>query len=1326
MSSEDIVFQALEFIGKDSFEEFEINGEVRRKNKGYVVQVHGLTADGKTVCANISGFQPYFYVEIPETLDTRQFRKDFKDAVKDSFTNQNHKKQINISEAKFKTMYDFTNDKEINVFQLCSESKSIWQKLKNLFLDSHCEPIDFKVNNIANKFSVYEANIDPMLRLFHARGISPSGWIRLKDSMPIDSEDLVADHYVEVDVSDVGSEAVVAAAPFKIISWDIECMSSHGDFPVPKKDYRKVAREVIEGKLTMEDIYEELPIALGCKDTKHFSKIYLKQPLINLDKLNKEDTKNKIQAVLKSTEKNEFKTDKLTAIFDKCLPAIEGDQSIQIGMVMWIQGKPVEKWIYVLGTCDPVASGDDGVSVNTIPCRTEKQMYTAWLEKISEINADILIGYNIFGFDEKYVWDRMEELDMIERGDKKENDTLGTVLGNYLSRVKKEKIHLKEQKLSSAAMGDNKFYIMEMHGRLQIDLLPFVRRNYNLQSYSLDAVSSNFMAGELKGLEQLEDQKIKIISKSTKGLRVGRWVVILDSENDKLSSKMEVVGLTDKEILLRSEQSVDEIKENGFPKFWCMVKDDVSPKDIFRLHRGSATDRATVAKYCLQDCDLVMDLFNKLEVLRTGQAMADVCCVPTGYIYMRGQGIKIESLIFKECKAEGRLIKVLPTQGFDEVVELGNEDDDSEAEKEEEEDSYEGAIVLPPKTGIYLDDPIATLDFASLYPSTIISENISHDTLVWVKDFLPDGSVVIKEGSDKYDNLPNLTYVNIEFDILKNDPLDDRKHPKKIKAGLRIARYVQLPNGQKGTIPKILMKLLAARKSTRKLIETEKDDFKKSLLDCQQNAYKITANSLYGQLGSKVFKVGHVVLAASTTAYGRKQLMYAKSVVEELYIPAVPPAGWKAKIIEEMKAASNERKLMKGSAAHLQAITPAGEEYLRSLSYRDLRTAQKGQQMLESSYFVDNNHGYNKWVKAGKPMSNDETKETRCNATYVDGDTDSVFINFQVPAKGKEALQPVKDLAIESGQVCTQSLKAPHDFEYDKIMWPFCLLSKKRYVGNKYEDDLEKPSMTSMGIVMKRRDNAPIVKVIYGGVIDRILQKHDVIGAFHFVKKVAKELIDGKFGMTKLTITKSLRAEYANPERIAHKVLADRIAARDPGNKPTSSERIGYVYIATPKGQKTPTLQGDRIETPAFIRANKLTPDYAYYIECQISKPIAQVFALVLEKLPGFKKHELPASLPEEKMVKKRQAVAERLLFGDLLRDWKNTQGGQMTIAALFGSTPAPITIPTPVSTPKSTTVKTEKTGSPVVKQEEILSEKKVNKCSKCKKPGHNKSKCPI
>ena len=380
--------------------------------------------------------------------------------------------------------------------------------------------------------------------------------------------------------------------------------------------------------------------------------------------------------------------------------------------------------------------------------------------------------------------------------------------------------------------------------------------------------------------------------------------------------------------------------------------------------------------------------------------------------------------------------------------------------------------------------------------------------------------------------------------------------------------------------------MLKARKTTRKLIETETDDFKKGLLDCQQNAYKITANSLYGQLGSKTFKIRRVCLAASTTAYGRKQLMYAKAVVEDCY--------------------------------------------------------------------------------SGK-------KDKRCDATYVYGDTDSVFINFRVrdpvtgkPIKGKDALPLVKELAIEAGKLCTSSLKAPHDFEYDKIMWPFCLLSKKRYVGNKYEDDLDKPVMTSMGIVMKRRDNAPIVKVIYGGIIDRILHKHDVVGAFEYTKIVAKELIAGKFGMTKLTITKSLRAEYANPERIAHKVLADRIAARDPGNAPTSSQRIGYVYIATPKGKPEPTLQGDKIETPAFITTNKLTPDYAYYIERQISKPVAQVFALVVESLPGFKKSMIPSGLSDDKLVAKRQKVAEQLLFGEILSNWKNKQTGQTDIRSML------------------------------------------------------------
>ena len=94
--------------------------------------------------------------------------------------------------------------------------------------------------------------------------------------------------------------------------------------------------------------------------------------------------------------------------------------------------------------------------------------------------------------------------------------------------------------------------------------------------------------------------------------------------------------------------------------------------------------------------------------------------------------------------------------------------------------------------------------------------------------------------------------------------------------------------------------------------------------------------------------------------------------------------------------------------------------------------------------------------------------------------------------------------------------------------------------------------------------------------------------------------------MDKLIISKSIRSDYKNPKQIAHKVLADRITARDPGNKPASGDRIPYVYIHNPKRG---ALQGDKIETPAIIVENKLKIDYGHYITNQVMKPVQQVFA---------------------------------------------------------------------------------------------------------------------
>jgi DNA polymerase elongation subunit (family B) len=191
-------------------------------------------------------------------------------------------------------------------------------------------------------------------------------------------------------------------------------------------------------------------------------------------------------------------------------------------------------------------------------------------------------------------------------------------------------------------------------------------------------------------------------------------------------------------------------------------------------------------------------------------------------------------------------------------------------------------------------------------------------------------------------------------------------------------------------------------------------------------------------------------------------------------------------------------------------------------------------------------------------------------------------------------------------------LPDPMKQEYEKTLWPFIQISKKRYVGNLYDsDDIHKFSQKSMGIVLKRCDNAQIVKIVCGGIVNELLNKHDPEGAVRFTTQTLTKLFSDKnpFTIDKFIITKTLREEYKNRNSIAHAVLADRIAEREPGNKPLSNDRIPYVFII-PKHEVK--LQGERIETPDYVIQNKLQIDYLYYVTNQIMKPAMQFLELIV------------------------------------------------------------------------------------------------------------------
>jgi hypothetical protein len=197
-----------------------------------------------------------------------------------------------------------------------------------------------------------------------------------------------------------------------------------------------------------------------------------------------------------------------------------------------------------------------------------------------------------------------------------------------------------------------------------------------------------------------------------------------------------------------------------------------------------------------------------------------------------------------------------------------------------------------------------------------------------------------------------------------------------------------------------------------------------------------------------------------------------------------------------------------------------------------------------------------------------------------------------------------------------------------------------------YEENADDYVQKSMGIATKRRDYAPIVKTIYGGAIKLLLSDRTanaVPSAAAFVKKWITDLMDNKVSLNQLMLTKSLRSEYKTPTPPAHKVLANRITQRDPGNAPASGDRLSFIYFKPPSGFKG--SQGDRIETPAFMKANGLKPDPEFYIDHQIKNPVGQLFSILIDQLPGAKPPARGWSSDPDVQLAERELYAQDYLF---------------------------------------------------------------------------------
>eukprot|EP00850_Spirogloea_muscicola_P000852 SM000003S11097 [mRNA] locus=s3:857343:865257:- [translate_table: standard] len=862
----------------------------RRARPAAVLRIFGVTEHGNSVCARVHGFEPYFYVRAPDGFDEddcMEFQLALEKAMLESSKGKaaEHAHVTDVRLVQRRSVMYYTPERTAPFLRIVVATPTMVSACRGILERG------LTVNGCVERFLTYESNVVYALRFMVDRDIVGGNWVELPagDYVPVATPLSLCQ--IEVDirydriVSHPPEGRFARLAPFRILSFDIECAGRRGYFPEAQKD-----------------------------------------------------------------------------------------SVIQIANMVTEQGsdKPFVRNVMTLRSCAPI------VGAEVLSFDDEKKVLLAWREFVESVDPDIIIGYNICKFDLPYLIERAEALNV----------------GSFamLGRIRGSRLRMRDASFSSRQYGTRESKEVTLEGRVQLDVLQAVQRDYKLSSYSLNSVSAHFL-----GEQHLASLLI--------------WS-------------------------RRQRRSVggDEGEQ----------KEDVHHSIIADLQNGSSETRRRLAVYCLKDAYLPQRLLDKLKYVYNYVEMARVTGVPLSFLLARGQSIKVLSQLLRKAKQRGLLLPNVKSQ------------------QGAQQETYEGATVLEAKQGFF-EKPIATLDFASLYPSIMMAHNLCYCTLVpkdqLAKLQLPPTSVTRTPAGDMF-----------------------------VKADV-----------EKGILPEILEELLAARKVAKNDLKAATDPFEKAVLDGRQLALKISANSVYGFTGATVGQLPCLEISSSVTSYGREMIEQTKKVVE-------------------------------------------------------------------STYNIANGYTF--------------------EAEVVYGDTDSVMVQFGVPTV-KEAM----DLGREAAEKISTTFPKPIKLEFEKVYFPYLLISKKRYAGLLWTNPDTYSKMDTKGIETVRRDNCLLVKNVVTECLQMILVDRDIPGAVQYVKN----------GLTKSGEGYAVKS--------AHSELAERMRKRDAATAPTIGDRVPYVIIKGAKGAKA----YEKSEDPIFVLENSIPIDPHYYLENQLSKPLLRIFDPILK-----------------------------------------------------------------------------------------------------------------
>lgn len=280
--------------------------------------------------------------------------------------------------------------------------------------------------------------------------------------------------------------------------------------------------------------------------------------------------------------------------------------------------------------------------------------------------------------------------------------------------------------------------------------------------------------------------------------------------------------------------------------------------------------------------------------------------------------------------------------------------------------------------------------------------------------------------------------------------------------------------------------------------------------------------------------------------------------------------------------------------------------------------------------------GASKGYLPKKPIASSVTSKGReliqitkdfCEKTYncdvVYGDTDSCYVKFDVGLTPKDPgyMQKIFEISELATIECNNKLyKAPVELEFEKVMMPFFLFTKKRYAYVQYTNPDKHDYLDAKGIHFVRRDNCQYVRTISKIVLDTLFFDLDVDKAKDNALTAIGDLLENKCKVCDLKLSKTLKVGYkcskchvvetecTCPEgprvNLPHVQLAKSLKQAAAADIPQPGERVPFVFV------EGVGLQHERVAHPDYMNGRR--PDGLYYLEHQLRVPLETLFELVL------------------------------------------------------------------------------------------------------------------